>query len=227
MDLTGTVIPKSDQLNADDLIPGPRTIRITRVSRNDSGGGEQPVNVFFEGDGGKPWRPCKGMRRVMIAVWGSDASAYAGRSMTLFHDPTVTWGGMEVGGIRISHMSHMDERRTLAVTISKKARKPYEVLPLREAPAATAPDKATAGAAALAKRITEAPDLAALEAITGDADVIRQRAWLAKNRPPLAEQVTQAVSDRLAALLPDDAPEPGSHEPDAEWPGPRGEGGGQ
>lgn len=129
MDMSSTIIPKSDQLNADDLLAGARTVTITAV-RASPASAEQPVAVSFEGDGGKPYMPCKSMRRVMVAVWGADASQYAGRSMTLFRDPEVTWGGMAVGGIRISHMSHLDAPMTLALTATKKARKPYRVLPL-------------------------------------------------------------------------------------------------
>lgn len=129
MDMRPTITPKSEQLNADDLIAGPRTVTITAVKAA-PGNAEQPVAVYFEGDGGKPYMPCKSMRRVMVAVWGPDASQYTGRGMTLFRDPTVTWGGMEVGGIRISHMSDMESPMTLALTATKKARKPYKVLPL-------------------------------------------------------------------------------------------------
>lgn len=124
------VAPRSDQLNADDLIAGPRTVRITRVSG--SGNSEQPVNVHFEGDDGKPYRPCKSMRRVMIAAWGADAAQYAGRAMTLYRDPKVQFGGMEVGGIRISHMTHIDRDLVMALTATKKSRKPYTVKPLLE-----------------------------------------------------------------------------------------------
>ena len=132
MDMSLTVQPKSDQINADDLIAGPRTITITRVTANESSA-EQPVNVYFDGDDGKPFRPCKSMRRVMIAVWGVDAKAYVGRSMTLYRDPDVTWGGMKVGGIRISHMSHLDRETTMALTATKSSRKPYTVRPLKVA----------------------------------------------------------------------------------------------
>ncbi|MBK8200630.1 MAG: hypothetical protein IPK75_20025 [Acidobacteria bacterium] len=87
------VIPKSDQLNADDLLSGPRTITITKVSG--TGAADQPVAVHFEGDDGKPYKPCKSMRRVMIAGWGVDAAQYVGRSMTLYCDPKVVFGGMQ------------------------------------------------------------------------------------------------------------------------------------
>jgi hypothetical protein len=135
IDISKTTEAKSDQLNSDDLIGGPRTITITGVGANE--GGEQPINVFFEGDGGKPFRPCKGVRRVMMAIWGNDGSTYAGKSMTIWRDPGVTWGGMAVGGIRISHMSHMERDTTLAITESKKKRTPLTVRMLKvEAPAA-------------------------------------------------------------------------------------------
>ena len=66
----------------------------------------------------------------MVQFWGKDASQYAGRSMTLFRDAKVTWAGAEVGGIRISHMSHIDGKQTMSLTASNKAKKPYVVLPL-------------------------------------------------------------------------------------------------
>jgi len=140
IDISQTTAPKSDQLNSDDLIGGPRTITITRVSANE--GGDQPINVFFEGDDNKPFRPCKGMRRVMMAIWGNDGATYAGKSMTIWRDPNVTWGGMAVGGIRISHMSHMDRDTTLAITESKAKRKPLVVKVLRVETTTTAPDSA-------------------------------------------------------------------------------------
>ena len=147
IDISQTTAPKSDQLNSDDLIGGPRTITITRVSANE--GGDQPINVFFEGDDNKPFRPCKSMRRVMMAIWGNNGATYAGKSMTIWRDPSVTWGGMAVGGIRISHMSHMERDTTLAITESKTKRKPLVVRMLTVAPTET-PDAAYALARAAA-----------------------------------------------------------------------------
>ncbi len=135
MDMSQTIAPKSDQINADDLIGGPRTITITRVTGNE-GNAEQPVNVFFEGDNGKPFRPCKSMRRVMVKVWGADASKYAGQSMTIYRDPKVKWGGMEVGGIRISHMTGIDSPQVMALTETRAKRAPYTVKPLKDVPQA-------------------------------------------------------------------------------------------
>lgn len=136
-DMTQVIKPKSDQLNADDLIAGAMTVKITRVDVR--GGQEQPVSIHFEGDNGKPYKPCKSMCRVMVFVWGADAKQYTGRSMTLYRDPKVTWGGMEVGGIRISHMSHIDKPVTMALTASKSKRSMHTVEPLKVAAETTPP----------------------------------------------------------------------------------------
>jgi hypothetical protein len=151
MDMTATIAPKSLQLNADDLIAGPRTITITRVSANE-GAPEQPVAVSFHGDGNKPYLPCKSMRRVMVSVWGADASAYVGRSMTIYRDPEVVFGGMKVGGIRISHMSDMAGPMTLVLTATRATRKPYTVKPLAVEPAKPAAPQVTDAILSIAMR---------------------------------------------------------------------------
>lgn len=129
-DLSMTIDPKSDQLNADNLIAGPMTITITKVGQGSTQ--EQPIKIFFEGDNGKPYIPCKSMRRVLVQVWGKDGAAYVGRSMTLFRDPSVMFGGVAVGGIRISHMSDIEKEVSMALTASKTSRKMYTVHPLRQ-----------------------------------------------------------------------------------------------
>lgn len=148
IDLRRTIIPKSDQLNADDLIGGPRTITITKIAIAESS--EQPVSINFEGDGGKPYKPCKSMRRVLVQAWGVDGGAYIGRGLTLFRDDKATFGGLEVGGIRISHMSHIKAPITMALTVSKAKRAPFVVKPLAaagtQAQAAPSDDDAEAAA---------------------------------------------------------------------------------
>lgn len=128
-DLAPTIAPKSDQLNADDLIGGPITIRITGVKGSQTK--EQPIDIHFENDAGKPYKPCKSMRRVLVQLWGRDGAAYVGRSLTLYRDEKVRFGGVDVGGIRISHMSDIPAETTMALTASKTSRKPYTVKPLK------------------------------------------------------------------------------------------------
>jgi hypothetical protein len=145
-DMSSVIVPKSDQINADSLLSGPITIKITQVAIK--AGSEQPVTVSYEGDDGKPWRPCKSMARCLVAAWGPDSSKYIGRSLTLYCDPKVRWGGMEVGGIRISHMSDIDGALTMALTVTRANKKPYTVRPLTKAaakepaPPASSPDAA-------------------------------------------------------------------------------------
>lgn len=131
-DMASAITPKSDQLNSDDLIAGPLTITITEVKIR--GGQEQPVSIHYEGDNGKPYKSCKSMNRVLVTAWGADAKKYVGRSMTLYRDPTVKWAGMEVGGIRISHMSDIPETLTMALTATKGSRRPFTVRPLKSSP---------------------------------------------------------------------------------------------
>lgn len=127
-DLSKTIIPKSDQLNADDLISGDITVTITDVKKMSSP--DQPIAIHFQGDNGKPYKPCKSMRRVLVRVWGKDGSTYHGKSMTLFRDDSVKWGGQNVGGIRISHMTDIEKPLTFALTESRSVRKSFTVKPL-------------------------------------------------------------------------------------------------
>ena len=127
VDMMESITPKSSQLNFDDFIGKTLTIKITKVSKVS---GEQPISINYEGDNGKPWKPCKSMCRVLVYNWGGDGNGYVGRSLTLYGDPTVKWGGLEVGGIRISHMSDIPHERVMALTTSKSNRKPFTVKPL-------------------------------------------------------------------------------------------------
>lgn len=141
IDFTDTIIAKSDQLNAAD-IAGSMTIKIRDAKKLQSP--DQPVHIYYEGDNGKPWKPCKTMRRVMAQIWGSKVDL-AGRMVTLVNDPKVTWGGAEVGGIRITHMSGIADKVVLPVRLSKTKVEKYTVLPLAAGskPVAPAPEPET------------------------------------------------------------------------------------
>lgn len=132
MDISQAAAPRADQINADDALSGPLALNIVEVRR---GSDEQPVNIITEEFGpGRPWKPCKSMLRVLIAAWGRDASVYAGRRLVLYRDPDVRFGKDAVGGLRISAMSHIDSRLTLALTITRGRRAPFTVDPLPDEP---------------------------------------------------------------------------------------------
>lgn len=139
LDMTESIAPKSDQLNAEDLLTGPRTFTIAEVKR---GTPEQPVDVHLLEFPGRPFKPSKTVRRIMVGAWGADASTYAGKRLTLYRDPAVRFGGMDVGGIRVSHMSGIDKPMTLVLSVSKGKRAPYVVKPLADdaPPAAPVPN---------------------------------------------------------------------------------------
>jgi hypothetical protein len=132
IDLRGTIAPKSDQLNADDLIGSSMVITITGVKLCSEA--DQPVAINFEGDNGKSFRPCKSMRRVLVNLWGPDAKTYTGRKLKLYRDDKVLFGGVAVGGIRISHASGIDKPVTMALTVTRANRKPFTVQPLQSVP---------------------------------------------------------------------------------------------
>lgn len=124
-DLRATIIPKSDQLNADQLVTGPMDITVTDVRLANSP--DQPVIVHYEGDGGRPFKPCKTMRRVLILAWGENGRAWIGRSMRLYHAPEVKFGGSAVGGIRISHMTDIPRDINVSLSETKGKKLPHVI----------------------------------------------------------------------------------------------------
>lgn len=128
MDLTESIQPRSDQVNADDLIAGPITYTIREVIQ---GKAESPFDfMLVETD--RAYRPSKTMRRVIVNAWGAEAANYAGRRLTLYREPSIKFGGQTVGGIRVSHMSHIDSRAEILVQTTRGKREKFSVDPLPE-----------------------------------------------------------------------------------------------
>ena len=132
VDISETLAPNSDQLDAVDLLGGPRTFTVAEVAKNN---GEQPLNVRLV-EFPRVWRPGKSMRRVLAAAWGTDAKQWAGRRVTLYCDPKVKFGGSEVGGTRISHLSHIDKPLSVPLLVTRGKSAMFKVEPLPDAPAA-------------------------------------------------------------------------------------------
>ena len=126
--LRHTIVPKSDQLNSEQLMGAPMTVTVAGVKLG--GTDEQPLIVHYADDNGRPYKPCKTMRKVLIFAWGEDGRDWVGRSMTLYNDPTVRFGGAQVGGIRISHMSHIEREIGLSLTATKGKKAAHTIKPL-------------------------------------------------------------------------------------------------
>jgi len=133
-DISHTIIAKSDQLNAGDLAqPIVVEVRSVRVTRD-----EQPVVVEIDGEH-QPWKPCKGMRRLLAKCWGTNTDTWTGHRVELYNDPNVTWAGERVGGIRVSAISGISSPMRYVMRTSKKGTTSYDVKPLQRG---TSPDEA-------------------------------------------------------------------------------------
>lgn len=208
IDISKTIAPKSDQLNADDLIAGPKTITVTGIKLVAE---DQPVAIHFEGDDGKPYKPCKSMRRVLIKAWGPNGAAYVGRSMTLFLDEQVRFGGAAVGGIRISHLTAIDKPMSMALTATRGTKKAYTVQPLAVQQADKSALKAVldqiatstgkeglAKAKELAGKLSEEDRATAAEAYKARVSDLKRAAQVNKETGEVAAPMTYA---QVAAMI--------------------------
>jgi len=128
MDVSHTIEAKSDQLNADDLIGGPVVVKIMGAKE---GAKDQPVilAIATADRGLQPWKPCKTMRRLLVALWGKDASKWVGHFVRLYRDGSVRWAGAEVGGIRLD-AADIDRPIEVMLTVTRGNKQPFKVVPL-------------------------------------------------------------------------------------------------
>lgn len=193
-DLRPTIVPKSDQLNAEQLLGGSMTLTVTDVRVSSSP--EQPVVVHYEGDNGRPFKPCKTMRKLLVFAWGPDGSEWAGKSMTVYNDPAVKFGGDEVGGIRISHLSHIAKAIEVSLTSTRGKKALYRVAMLETTDAK------------FLKELRTADSMDALKATF-------KAAWKSTSSDTRRDAFKRAYDTRTAELSkpvidPDDAPDVGA-----------------
>ena len=209
MDVTQYIKAKSDQLNADDLMGGAITVQIMGVKE---GSKEQPVIIEIDG-GHQPFKPSKSDRRVIVAAWGPEADNWVGRSMTLFRDPSVIYAGIQVGGIRVTHLSHIDGDMKLMLSETRGKKK--ERLIKKLVVAAKSTSKTTEKKAPVEmsdevflKKLTVAK--ASIEAGKATADQVITKI-------EAAVLLTKAQREELETLKPQAAePEPGTTEANPE-----------
>ena len=128
-----TIEKKTDQLNYEDFLGG--VTRIVTIAGVKAGTKEQQYDIALEGDK-RVWRPAVTVLKLLVAAWGDDATEWVGRRAMLYGDPTITFGRDRVGGIRVSHLSHIAETVTANLTETRGKRKIHTVDPLPDAPAA-------------------------------------------------------------------------------------------
>lgn len=129
MDISKALVAKSDVLNASDLSGSPIVATIKAVRPGDT---SKPVIIDLVGMDGRPWKPSKGMLRVVAHAWGTESDAWVGRLVKLANNPEVVYGGEPVGGIEVVAMSHIKAAFTMPVRISQKKVKQHHVAALAE-----------------------------------------------------------------------------------------------
>lgn len=202
IDITRAMAPKSDQLNADDLLGGPRTIRIRDVQVST---GEQPVSVHFDGDEGRPWKPSKTAMRTLASVWGTNAAKWVGMSCTIYNDESVTWGGAAVGGIRVSAVEGISAPRTIMLTKTRGKKVGVTIQPLtiqRDSKAGRYRERLYAVAEDAGKSVNDAWSKVPAEIRTelGD-DLLAQLLAIESAAQEHRENDPDAVADALNASL--------------------------
>lgn len=130
-DIGDTILAKSDQINASDLVGGPITVTVQGADVDPRK--QQPVDLHLAETPGKVYRPNKSMRVGLVKCWGGRSADYAGRRLTLYYDPDTMWKGEKVGGIKISHASHIDAPVTFSILVARNP-KPFTIKPLPDAP---------------------------------------------------------------------------------------------
>lgn len=134
-DITQAMQAKSDQTNALDIMGAPLIVKVRAVDYKQ--GREQPVWVYYDGDNNRPWKPSKGMIRVLCGAWGTETDLWIGRYARLEYEPSVMYAGKEVGGIWIKAMSDIPEKGlafSLAINRSKRIPFPVEHLKVEVKP---------------------------------------------------------------------------------------------
>lgn len=199
-DFMGTTMAKSDQINAADLLGGPLVCQITDIQM--TGAADQPISIFVDSHP-QPWKPSKTSRRVLAACWSDvEPSEWVGRYVVLYNDPTVMWAGKAEGGIRTSHMSHIDGKKTIMTNATRGKKSAQTVEPYypndSQAPAAAPvfwPDEA------FAKRLAAAQPKIDSGELTAEAFI----ATLEKKAPMTAGQKAR-VKPTPAPVVDDDEP---------------------
>jgi hypothetical protein len=125
LDVTKAMEPKSDQLNADDFLTGPRDVRIASVDVDNTR--DKKVWIYIEGEPKKPWKPSVTYLRVVSVIWSTpNAALWIGRELTLYRDPEIHFGPEKVGGIAVSHMDGIE--RPTAVSVTKTRGKKQTII---------------------------------------------------------------------------------------------------
>ena len=191
MNLSDAIVAKSDQLNADDLLSGPRTFTIKEVRRGDN---DQPVSIVLaEFPAKRPFKPSKTVLRVLVYAFGEETDNWPPNvRMTLYRDASVKWAGQEIGGIRVSHLSHIGKQIKVALAESKGKKSLHVVDPL--------PDNAPTTPAVSPETLAELVALFERKGIPEDKQLSGVNYYTNGNATAL-ETITEEQAQRMLQVL--------------------------
>ena len=124
VDIRAATKPKSDQLNYETFLTGPQTFTVSKVTPGDR---DHPVFIHMNECPATPYKPSKGMLKCIAQPdgWGDKSSQWVGKSVTLYGDPTVIYGGVEVGGIKVAALSDINGDYETLISARRGVRKPH------------------------------------------------------------------------------------------------------
>lgn len=124
VDIRAATKPKSDQLNYETFLTGPQTFIVSKVTPGDR---DHPVFIHMNECPTTPYKPSKGMLKCIAQPdgWGDKSSQWVGKSITLYGDPTVIYGGVEVGGIKVAALSDINGDYETLISARRGVRKPH------------------------------------------------------------------------------------------------------
>lgn len=117
----------TDQLNYEDFLGG--VTRIVTITKVEKGRKEAQYDISIEGDD-RYWRPPATVLKLLVLAYGDDDSNWIGKRAQLFGDPDVKMKGKAVGGIRISHLSHIDKPLEASLTVTRGQSAVFTVQPI-------------------------------------------------------------------------------------------------
>lgn len=149
----------TDQLNYEDFLGG--VTRIVTIAKVEKGRKEAQYDIAIEEDD-RYWRPPATILKLLKLAYGEEAANWVGKRAMLYGDPDVKMKGVKVGGIRVSHLSHLDGPLTAPLTVTRGQTAVFTIQPLVETARKSTPKaptlKARLTAGMKARGITERAD---------------------------------------------------------------------
>ena len=117
----------TDQLNYEDFLGG--VTRVVTIAKVEKGRKEAQYDISIEEDD-RYWRPPATILKLLKLAYGEEGADWVGKKAMLYGDPDVKMKGVKVGGIRVSHLSHIDGPLTASLTVTRGQTAIFTVEPL-------------------------------------------------------------------------------------------------